>query len=77
MAEPVPAAPAVTVRNADSLTAVHAQVNAVVTAASPVPAIHSTSRRSGVTVYSHGSSTGARALRAASPPSTAAATWYR
>ncbi len=70
----MPIVPLVT-RNPDSLAAVHAQPGAVVTATCCAPAVHSTSRRSGVTMNAHGTSAVTRALRAASPPSTTAATW--
>ena len=46
---PVPAAPLVTVRNPDSLAAVHVQVAPVVTVTCSVPAGHSTSRCRGFT----------------------------
>ena len=53
---PVPVVPLVTARNPDSLAAVHAQPGAVVTATCSAPAVHSTSRRSGVTMNAHGTS---------------------
>ena len=73
---PVLDAPPINARNADSLAAVHPQAGPVVTCTWPVPAGHSTSRCNGVTVQTHGTSTETRPLRDASPPSTAAATWY-
>ena len=75
VAGPVPIVPLVTARNADSLAAVHAQPGAVVTATCSAPAVHSTSRRSGVTMNAHGTSAVTSALRATLPPSTTVATW--
>ena len=71
----MPIVPLVTARNLDSLAAVHAQPGTVVTATCCAPAVHSTSRRSGVTMNAHGTSAVTRALRATLPPSTTAATW--
>ena len=51
------------------------QQSCVVTATCSAPAVHSTSRRSGVTMNAHGTSAVTRALRATLPPSTTAATW--